>query len=61
MCQKWYEHNLHIGGLIASHWQDNSLVALDCHCNQLLGRPENMDDRGQEMMQLTFKMAIDSG
>ena len=39
------------GGLIARHWQANLVVALDCHCNQLPGRAENMDDHCQDMMQ----------
>ena len=37
-----WEHNLHVRG--------SSVIALDYHCNQLLGRPETMDDRCQEMM-----------
>ena len=31
-------------------WSINSLLALDCPCNQLLGRPENIEDRGQALM-----------
>ena len=31
------------------HRQANSVIALDSHCNQLLGRPEIMNDWGQEM------------
>ena len=43
--------DLHIQSLIVRHYQTNSVVALDCHFNQLLGRPENMDDLRQEIMQ----------
>ena len=30
--------------------QDSSVVALDCHCNLLLGTPEDMDDQGPQLM-----------
>ena len=51
MCQKLYEHNLHIGGPIGIMLRANSLLTFDCHCNQLLDRTENMDNWGQETME----------
>ena len=48
MCQNVYGNIIYTLG---ASLPGSSVVASDCHCNQLLGTPENMDDWDQEMMQ----------
>ena len=58
------KHKKVYGNIIYSYTSWASLVGslvvdLDCHCNKMFGRPEKIDDQGQEMKPY-FKMAINS-
>ena len=48
ICQKIYWNIIY---MFEASLPGSSVLTLDCHCNQLLGTPENMNDWGQEMMQ----------